>query len=116
MSFSARPILTLPVLSAGVIAAHRFVTVAGAQAGADANTLGVSRAAAAAAGEQVPVDVLGSVTVEAGAAISAGATVKSDASGRAITWVTSGGKVGIAREAASAVGTFIEVFLIPNAA
>jgi Uncharacterized conserved protein (DUF2190) len=116
MSFTSRPILTLPVVSAGVIAAHRFVTAAGAQAGADANALGVSRAPAAAAGEQVPVDALGTTTVEAGAAIAVGATVKADASGRAITWVTAGGRLGIAREAASAAGTFIEILLISNAA
>lgn len=116
MSHSMRPILTLPEIAAGVIAANRFVTAAGAQAGADANTLGVSRAPAAAANEMAPVDVLGSATVEAGAAVAKGATVKSDASGRAITWVTSGAKVGIALEAAGAAGAFIEVLLIPNVA
>lgn len=109
-------LLSLTVAAAGVIAANRFVTPAGAQAGADANTLGVARFAAAAAGEKIPVDVLGTAVVEAGAAVAAGATVKSDASGRAITWVTSGAKVGLALEAATAAGQMIEVLLIPNVA
>jgi hypothetical protein len=54
--------------------------------------------------------------VEAGAAISKGATVKSNAAGKAITWATSGAKVGIALEAAAGDGSFIEVLLIQNAA
>jgi len=108
-------VLALTALAAGTIAANRFVTPAGAQAGADANTLGVCRQAAVAA-DRVTVDFLGTAIVEAGAAVSAGATVKSDASGRAITWVTSGAKVGIALEAATASGQLIEVALIPNAA
>lgn len=116
MSYSFRPAHILSIKSAGAISAHRFVTATGAQAGADANTFGVSLASAAGAGEQVPVIVLGTATVEAGAAISAGATVKSDASGRAIPWATAGAKVGIALEAAAGAGEMIEVFLVPNAA
>lgn len=108
-------LLALTVTAAGTIAANRFVTPAGAQAGADANTLGVCRQAAAAA-DKITVDVLGTAIVEAGAAISAGATVKSDASGRAITWASSGAKVGIALEAAGGAGQMIEVLLIPNVA
>ena len=108
------PLLTLTVVAAGTIAAHRFVTAAGAQAGADANTLGVARTEAVAA-DKIPVDVLGTAIVESGAAIAAGATLETDASGRGITWATSGGKVGIALEAASGAGEFIEVLLLPNA-
>lgn len=108
-------LLALTVAAAGTIASNRFVTPGGAQAGADANTLGVSRTAAVAA-DKLAVDVLGTAVVEAGAAVAAGATVKSDASGRAITWVTSGAKVGVALEAASAAGQMIEVLLVPNAA
>jgi hypothetical protein len=116
MSAQNTALLTLTVAAAGVIAANRFVTPAGAQAGADANTLGAARFAAAAAGEKIPVDVLGTAVVEAGAAVAANATVKSDASGRAITWVTSGAKVGLALQAAGAAGEMIEVLLIPNVA
>lgn len=108
-------VLALTVAAAGTIAANRFITPAGAQAGADANTLGVCRQAAVAT-DKVTVDVLGTAIVEAGAAVAANATLKADASGRAITWVTSGAKVGIALEAASGAGQLIEVLLIPNVA
>ncbi len=115
MSAQNISLLALTVAAAGTIAANRFVTPAGAQAGADANTLGVARTAAVAT-DKIAVDVLGTAVVEAGAAVAAGATVKSDASGRAITWVTSGAKVGVALEAASGAGALIEVLLVPNAA
>lgn len=115
MSRQSSPIFTLSVTYTGTVAAARFVTPAGAQAGADANTLGVARAGGA-SGDMDSVDVLGTAIVEAGAAVAANATVKSDASGRAITWATSGAKVAIALEAAGAAGQFIEVLLIPNAA
>lgn len=108
-------LLALTATLSGTVAAHRFVTPAGAQAGADANALGVARSAGV-SGDKIAVDALGTAIVEAGAAISAGATIKSDASGRAITWATSGAKIGIALEAAGAAGEFIEVLLIPNAA
>lgn len=115
MSQQAIGILPLTVLLSGTVAANRFVTVAGAQAGADANTLGVARSAGV-SGDRITVDVLGTAVVEAGAAISAGATLETDASGRAVTWATSGPKVGIALEAAGAAGQFIEVLLVQNVA
>lgn len=114
MSNQSIPLLTLPVTLSGTVAADRFVTAAGAQAGADAATFGVTNSAGV-AGDKVSVDVLGTTIVEAGAAIAAGATLKSDSSGRAITWVTSGAKVGIALDAATAAGQKIEVLLIQNA-
>ncbi len=115
MGTQSKSSLCLTIAATGTIAANRFVTPGGAQAGADANTLGVTRTAAV-SGDKIPVDVLGTATVEAGAAVSAGATLKSDASGRGITWATSGAKVGLALEAASAAGQMIEVLLIPNVA
>jgi hypothetical protein len=115
MSKQAFPVLTLTRTLSGTVSANRFVTPAGAQAGADANTLGVTRSAGV-SGDVVPVDALGTAMVEAGAAVSAGASIKSDASGRAITWASSGAKVGIALDAATASGQIIEVFLIPNVA
>jgi len=115
MSAQAIPVLTLTAALTGTVAANRFVTPAGAQAGADAYTLGVCRTAGV-SGDKAPVDVLGTAVVEAGAAISAGASLKSDSSGRAITWASSGAKVGIALQAATAAGQFIEVLLIPNVA
>ena len=115
MSYQNIPILALTTALSGTVSAHRFVTPAGALAGADANTLGVVRVAGV-AGDKATVDVLGTAIVEAGAAVTAGNTVKSDSTGRAIPWVTSGAKVGLALEAASAAGQMIEVLLIPNAA
>ena len=114
MTQQATSLLALPVTLSGTVAANRFVTPAGAQAGADATTLGVSRSAGV-SGEKISVDVLGTAIVEAGAAISAGATLETDANGKAVTWATSGGKVGIALQAASGAGVFIEVLLLPNA-
>jgi hypothetical protein len=108
-------LLSLSITAVGAIVANRFVTPAQDQAVADENTLGVARSNAA-GGELVTVDVLGTAVVEAGAAISKGATVKSNAAGKAITWATSGAKVGIALEAAAGDGSFIEVLLIQNAA
>ncbi len=108
-------LLTLTAALTGTVAANRFVTAAGAQAGADANTLGVCRVAGV-SGDKAPVDVIGTAVIESGAAFSAGATLKTDSSGRGITWVTSGGKVALALEAATAAGQFVEVLLIPNVA
>jgi hypothetical protein len=115
MSAQAIPLLTLALTLTAAASANRFITPAGAQAGADANALGVTRTTGAIA-DKVPVDILGTTIVEAGAAVAAGATLKSDSVGRAITWVTSGARVGIALDAATAAGQFIEVLLIPNAA
>ena len=107
-------LLNLPVVLAGTCAAQRFITSYGEQAVADSNTLGVTRWGAD-AGILVPVDVLGTAVVEAGAAIAKGAPLKSDTDGRAIAWATSGAKVAIALQAASAAGQPIEVLLLPNA-
>lgn len=108
-------ILTLTFALTGTVAVNRFVTPAGAQAGADANTLGVTRLAGV-SGDNVPVDTLGTAIVESGAAFAKGASLKADGDGKAITWVTSGAKVAIALEAATDAGQMIEVLLIPNVA
>lgn len=115
MSQQAISLLALSAVAAGAIAANRFVTPAGAQAGADANTLGVCRQTAV-LNDRITVDVLGTAIVESGAAVAANDTVKADASGRAIPWAASGAKVGLALQAATAAGQFIEVLLIPNVA
>jgi hypothetical protein len=115
MSAQNLSVLALTATLSGTVATNRFVTAAGAQAGADANTFGVCRQAGV-SGDKVTVDVLGTAQVESGAAVAVGATIKSDASGRGITWATSGAKIGLALEAASAAGQVIEVLLIPNVA
>lgn len=105
-------VLTLTAQASGSVAEHRFVTYAGAQAGADANVLGVNRYAVTDA-ELMAVDALGTTIVEAGAAITAGDALETDASGRAITQ-TNGPVVGRALQAASGAGARIEVLLLPN--
>lgn len=107
-------LFALPVLLSGDVGANRFVSQAGAQAGADAATMGVARMAGV-TGERVTVDVLGTAAIETGAAVAKGDTLKSDSSGRAIPWATSGAKVAIAQEAATGAGQFVEALLIPNA-
>lgn len=108
-------LLALPLLLSGAVASSRFVTAAGAQAGAGANTFGVSRFAGV-SGERITTDVIGTAVVQVGAAVDKDATLKSDANGKAIAWETSGAKVAIALEAATAADQFIEVLLIPNVA
>lgn len=68
MSRQSVALLALTAVAAGAIAASRFVTPAGAQAGADANTLGVCRQDAV-LNDKITIDVLGTATVEAGAAV-----------------------------------------------
>lgn len=108
-------LLPLTRTLSGTVAANRFVTPAGAQAGADANALGVSRTAGV-SGDAVPVDTIGTAVIESGAAFADGATLKSDASGRGITWATSGARLAVALQAATGAGQFVEVLLIQNAA
>ncbi len=114
MSRQAQPCVALSLTAAGVIGEYRFVSAAVAQAGAAVNTLGVARMAAA-IGDVIPVDAVGTAVVESGAAIAAGALVETDASGRAITKAAG---PAVARvlpgQAATAAGQFIEVLLIPN--
>lgn len=106
------PAQTLPLKSTGAIARRRFVTAAGAQAGAKSNTLGVSRYPVG-ADEEVPVDNLGTTEVEAGGAIAAGGAIETDADGKAVAH-TDGPVVARALEAAAADGDIIEAVLIPN--
>lgn len=105
-------LLTLTVTASGAVTKRRFVTVAGALAGAAANTLGVSTTDAADT-EHFAADVLGTTVVEAGAAVAAGAAIETDATGRAIT-KAAGPTVARALEAAAAAGDLIEVLLIAN--
>lgn len=99
------------VLVVGAVLSHRFVNEALAQAGAGDNALGV--AAYDGTDEPTTVDTLGLVSVEAGAAVSAGDLIESDASGRGITR-TAGAIVARAIDAATAAGDLIRCVLIPN--
>lgn len=115
MSRQAVPVLTLSVACAVALTANRFVTTLGAVPAAAGNALGVNRAASTVAGEFVPVDVLGTAVIEAGAAIAAGSLVEADATGRAVTR-SAGAILGrlAPAEVATAAGDFVEIVLIPN--
>lgn len=106
-------ILAMPVNSAGAIARGRAVGFDRAQiSAANAAIYGVARFAAAAAGEDVTIDVLGTAIAEAGAPVAVGAALATDAQGRFVTHST-GPIVGRALQAAGAAGQFFEVLLTP---
>lgn len=113
MSAQSYANLVLTMVATAAITACRFVTAGGTVTVADANSCGVSRSAAA-IGENFAYDAGGTTIVESGAAVTVNASVKSDSTGRAIDWATSGVKLGQALQAATAAGQFIEVRLMPN--
>lgn len=100
-------LLTATIQAAAALAALRFVNFAGGQAVATDVALGVANANYD-AGQQAGVNTHGELLVEAGGAISVGAQVQPDASGRAIT-LAAGTAFGRARDAATAAGDFIRV-------
>ena len=104
-------LFAMTVIATAAIAASRFVGLfTGAQCGAGAKAQGVSQYAAA-AGDALAVDVLGTAIVEAGAAVAAGAPIKSDADGRAIAQGGTGEIIAYAVTSATAAGQKIEVLL-----
>jgi hypothetical protein len=101
--------------SAGVITRRRFVTVDANEkiVQVDANTdqvVGASSQPCEKAGEVAEI-YDGIVMVEAGAAVTAGTPVMSDATGRAITYVAGAGVVqaGVAVTNAGAAGELLSV-------
>lgn len=113
MSQQFTSILTITIPATATVSANRFLGIGGALCAADATAIGVTRIGGV-SGDKLPVDVLGTAVVESGAAVTAGVAVKSDSTGRAIAWVTSGNRCGIALDAATAAGQFIEVLLLTN--
>lgn len=105
-------VFTLSVKATAAVLAFTFVGYTGATAPAAGNTAGVARTDGA-IGDLVPVDILGTAMVKAGAAVAAGARLEVDASGRAVT-LAAGKAVAVALEAATAADQVIEVALIPN--
>lgn len=77
-------------------------------------TIGVCGELGPAAGERVDVMHIGIAFVEAGAAVTRGSAITSDANGRGIATTTAGHTVvGRALESASAAGDIIRVLLAP---
>lgn len=105
-------------IAGSAISLGRFVALAADgkydHAGAQGRADGVSAEGGAADGEVFPMALMqGLMKVEAGAAVSVGDQVASDATGRVIAHVDTAGNyiLGEARSAAGAAGEFIEVLL-----
>lgn len=115
MSKANIAVLTLTAIAAATLAANRFITTAGTAPTAGGLALGVTRSSGV-LGDPIPVDVLGTAIVEAGAAIALDATLMVTAEGKVITHDADGDKhaVGRALEAAGGDGSFIEVLLVPT--
>jgi len=100
MAHTHIPALTITRRAAGAIAAHRFVDVAGQQAGADAKVVGVALTDAE-AGDDLAVLAVGQITMTAGAAIAAGDEVVSNAGGLPVPKGTATNVIGLALDAAN---------------
>lgn len=114
------PNLRFSLPAGGAVALHRFVAVSGEkaiQATASTDVIGASMnevtAAENTAGGHIVEIADGIVMVEAGAAVTAGAAVASNAEGKAIAFATgasaTGPKAGVAITAATAAGQLIAV-------
>ena len=114
MSFEA--FRSISLVPGGVVAQRRFCTIDSSgravQAGANAEAVGISLEAAAAADDPaIPVGLLdgAKVEVEAGAAVTAGDEVTSDANGQAVVATTGQRVLGFALSAAGAADEVITI-------
>ncbi|MFT4098170.1 MAG: DUF2190 family protein [Rhodoblastus sp.] len=103
MSYTNEPILADTVIATAAVARNRFVTLAGAMAGAGALVYGVSSYDAA-IGDAFAANIAGHLSVEAGAAVAVGQRVKSDATGRAIPAADNEAAAAMAVRAAAGAG------------
>jgi len=110
-SQSKRPILTLTIIAAAIIEAHRAIALDGGYAAVGAHMHGVSDTNSF-IDDELAVDVLGSTTCEAGAAIVVDALIQVGDDGKFIT-KAAGKVVGRALSAAAADGGQFEVLLLP---
>ncbi|EPB3937114.1 DUF2190 family protein [Yersinia enterocolitica] len=114
MGTTQQVILNTTVTASAALTQQRFVGADNAPCQLGAVALGVAEVDAA-AGDLTPVNVLGIVAVEAGAAITRGLNVQSDASARAIPQtaatehVAAGISAGIALDEALAEGDVIRI-------
>jgi len=90
---------------------YRGVQVTGAAVSAGGN--GYPAATGGVSGDSIPLVMLGVAIGEAGAAVTAGALLEFDSSGRFITR-SAGAIVGRALSGATGAGVQMEVFVIPN--
>lgn len=108
---------TMTFKAAAAVTKYEFVTIAGQSDGecADCSSageiaIGVAQQAAA-AGQAVRVCVLGVTKVNAGAAVTKGDTLQTDATARAIAATTADEVLGVAVEAAAAAGDVITAII-----
>lgn len=104
-------ILQETVTAAATLTQYRGATLAGAAVSAAGN--GYPCATGGVSGDAIPVVLLGVAIGEAGAAVTAGALLEFDSSGRFITR-SAGVSVARALTSASGAGSTLEVFVIPN--
>jgi hypothetical protein len=119
----SNPLLYKAFTAGGAVAPYRIVAFSAAEtviqsAAATASHVGVSSELDVASGERIEVVTHGIAYVTAGAAITLGALVTSDATGRAVAAAPATGvnnrTIGIAMEAAAAAGDIIRVLLSPG--
>lgn len=106
-------ILTLAVIAAATLAAERFVGADGNYPSAGDAAFGVTNTGGA-AGERVPVDVMGTSIATAGDEIEDDELLQIGTEGKLVPQTT-GVAVAKALQAASADGDRIEVLLLPSA-
>lgn len=133
MAFGGHYVLDKGFGAGGAITQFRFVELTAGQSdprqvtqanGLNDLVIGVCQedisAADATAGRIANIALLGVSLVESGAAVTQGAKVRSDASGRAVALADAAGTndqvAGIALDAASGAGEWIAVLLTPGAA
>lgn len=114
MGTTQQVILTTTVTASGALIQQRFVGVDNALCQAGAVALGVAEVDATVS-DLTPVNVLGIIAVEAGAAIARGQSVQSDANACAIPQTVASGdtpagiSAGIALDEALAEGDIIRI-------
>lgn len=102
-----QPVLITSVVALVDLPRNRFASFSGALCTAGAKALGTVQADTE-ADNVAPVSVLGICLITAGAAVTAGAEVESDASGRAVT-LAAGASNGFALDTATASGDVIRI-------
>jgi hypothetical protein len=112
VSNQSRPFFSITVQAQAPIPACSFVgTGATLPAAVGADTIGVTRMPALAVGDEIPVDVLGTAPVVAGAALNRYQEVMTDAVGNAVPVANSGKPRGKALQAAASAGVVVEILL-----
>lgn len=84
VKLTTNPGIKVTVVSTGDISKHRFVNYAGATCGDGLKARGASIEWDSVSGDHVPIIINGTAILTAGAAVTVGAAVASDSTGRAV--------------------------------